>query len=85
MKVKSKQSLEKTGIRRDQLRVVSEELDKMQDEMQTSLNNGITDENRKSQVKLVRSRRETRITLVFKGGLEETEDRLQRVYKAITS
>jgi ParB family chromosome partitioning protein len=84
MKVKSKQSLEKTGIRRDQLRVVSEELDKMQDDMQTSLNNGITDENRKSQVKLVRSRRETRITLVFKGGLEETEDRLQRVYKAIT-
>ena len=84
MKVKSKQSLDKTGIRRDQLRVVSEELDKMQDEMQTSLNNGISDENRKSQVKLVRSRRETRVTLVFKGGLEETEDRLQKVYKAVT-
>ena len=84
MKVKSKQSLDKTGIRRDQLRVVPEELDKMQDEMQTSLNNGISDENRKSQVKLVRSRRETRVTLVFKGGLEETEDRLQKVYKAVT-
>lgn len=84
MKTKSKQSMDKRGIRKDQLRVVSEELDKMQEDMQIALNNGINDETKKSQVKLVRSRRETRITLVFKGGLEETEDRLQRVYKAVT-
>ena len=84
MKTKSKQSMDRLGIRKDQLRIVSEELDKMQEEMQSALNNGITEETRKSQVKLVRSRRETRITLVFKGGLEETEDRLQKVYKAVT-
>ena len=85
MKTKSKQSMDRLGIRKDQLRIVSEELDKMQEEMQSALNNGITEETRKSQVKLVRSRRETRITLVFKGGLEETEDRLQKVYKAVTA
>lgn len=84
MKTKSKQSMDKMGIRKDQLRVVSEELDRMQDEMQVALNNGIVDETRKSQVKLVRSRRETRVTMVFKGGLEETEARLQRVYRAVT-
>lgn len=85
MKVKSNQSMDKRGIRKDQLRVVSEELDKMQADMQVSLNNGISDETKKSQVKLVRSRRETKVTFVFKGGLEDTEDRLQRVYKAVTS
>jgi hypothetical protein len=53
--------------------------------MQNSLNTGITEEIRKTQVKLIRSRRETRIVLVFKGGLEETEARLQKVYKAVTS
>lgn len=84
MKVSSNQSMDKTGIRKDQLRVVSEELDRMQEEMQVVLNNGIVDEIRKSQVKLVRSRRETRITMIFKGGLEETENRLQRVFKAVT-
>jgi ParB family chromosome partitioning protein len=85
MKSKSKQSMDKSGIRKDQLRVVSEELDKMQDDMQNSLNVGITEEIRKTQVKLIRSRRETRIVLIFKGGLEETEARLQKVYKAVTS
>ena len=85
MKSKSKQSMDKRGIRKDRLRVVSEELDKMQEEMQVALNNGIVEETRKSQVKLVRSRRETRVTMVFKGGLEETEDRLQKVYKAVTA
>lgn len=85
MKSKSQQSMKKVGVRQDQLRVVSEELDKMQDDMESKLNEGIEDGTRKSSVRLVRSRRETKISVVFKGGLEETEDRLQRVYKAITS
>jgi len=85
MKAKSKQSNERTGVRKDQLRIVSEELDKMQEEMEQNLNKGISDDTNKTQVKLVRSRRETRIVLVFKGGLEETEDRLNKVYKAVIS
>jgi ParB family chromosome partitioning protein len=85
MKSKSKQTESKPGVRQDQLRIVSEEIDKMQEEMETKLNDGITEDTRKSTVRLIRSRRETKIHMVFKGGLEETEDRLQKVFKAITS
>jgi hypothetical protein len=55
----------------------------MQDELQESLNKGISDDTRKSQVKIIRSRRETRVTFIFKGGLEDTEERLQKVYKSL--
>src|SRR3990167_540564 len=85
MKAKSQQSMKKVGVRQDQLRVVSEELDKMQEDMEVKLNDGISEDTKKSTVKLVRSRRETKISIVFKGGLEETEERLQKVHRAITS
>lgn len=84
MKAKSKQPL-KPQAREAKLRVVSEELDKMQEEMELALNQGIQEEDQKSQVKLIRSRRETRIVMIFKGNLDETEARLQEVYKAVTA
>jgi len=84
MKVKSSQPLERKGFSGERMRIVSEEIDKMQDDLQNALNTAITDDTKKSAVKLIRSRRETRIVLIFKGGLEETDERLQRVYKAIT-
>jgi ParB family chromosome partitioning protein len=83
MKVKSKQSMERQGIGHAAMQIVSEEIDKMQADLQSALAGG-NDETKKTQVKLVRSRRETRVTFVFKGGLEDTEDRLQKVYKALT-
>lgn len=83
MKIKSKQPA-KPGARLDQERIISEEIDKMQEHMEKALQPG-NGSNRKSQVRLIRSRRETKITIILKGGLEETEDRLERVYKAITS
>lgn len=84
MKSKSKQPISPLA-RREEMRIVSEELDKMQDDMEQALKKVTPDVDGKiSQVKLVRSRRETRVTFVFKGGLEETEERLQRVYKAVT-
>ncbi len=67
------------------IRIVSEELDKMQDDLTSALNNGIEEDTKKSQVKIIRSRRETRIVLIFKGGLEDTEGRFQKVYKSLTS
>lgn len=85
MKVKSKQSMKKFGVRKDQLRVVSEEIDKMQDDMQKALAPDGDDDTKRTIVKLVRSRRETRVSFTFKGGLEETEKRLQKVHKAVTS
>jgi len=84
MKAKSGQKA-KVGTRKDQLRIVSEELDKMQEEMQAAFSDKKDEEtNNTSKVKLIRSRRETKITFTFKGSLEETENRLQKVFKAIT-
>jgi ParB family chromosome partitioning protein len=86
MKAKSKQPMSRVGVRKDQLQVISEEIDKIQEKMQKKLSSFTDSEKpRDTHVKLVRSRRETRITLIFKGGLEETEKRLQKVYKSITS
>ena len=84
MKSKSNQLVDRLGARRDQMRVVSEELDKMQEEMQSSLSQ-ISQNGSSTSVKLVRSRRETRVTFTFKGGLEETEEVLQKIYKSVTS
>ncbi len=88
MKHKSKQSTKRQGVRQDQLRIVSEEIDKMQEEMQAALEHkpkGDGEKKRKTSVKLIRSRRETRIIFTFKGGLEETDKRLEKVFKAVTS
>ena len=82
MKAKSGQSTNRIGVRKDQLRVVSEEIDKMQEEIQKAISGGNSGDKTTS-VKLARSRRETRVTLIFKGTLEETEEKLQKLYKSI--
>lgn len=80
MKAQSQQEDKKQNV---QIRIVSEEIDKMQDDMQKAfVQNG---EDKSTSVKLIRSRRETKVAFVFRGGLEETEEKLQRVYKAVTS
>ncbi len=84
MKAKSGQKA-KVGTRKDQLRVVSDELDKMQEEMEKAfVNKKDKESDNTAKVKLIRSRRETKVTFTFKGSLEETEDRLQKVFKAVT-
>ena len=87
MKVKSNQT-PKPKDREDQRRIVSEEIDSMQEGLQKALEtkepkNG-AGKSSKTLVKLVRSRRETRVTLIFKGNLEDTEERLQEVVKSLT-
>ena len=87
MKHKSDQPAKKTADL-SKMRVVSEEIDKMQGEMQealTKVSDNDEENGRDSQVKLARSRRETRVTIVLKGGLDDTEERLQKIYKSITS
>jgi ParB family chromosome partitioning protein len=83
MKHKSQQSIRRSGATQYQSRVVSEEIDKMQEEMENALKKDEKD-GKATNVKLVRSRRETKITVTFKGNLEDTKDRLQKVYKALT-
>jgi len=85
MKVKSNQEVKRTD---EHVRIVSEEIDKMQADLEKALtakNNDGTDSMRKNSVKLIRSRRETRVVFILKGGLDETEKTLQRIYKSVTS
>lgn len=85
MKAKSNQEVRKQD---QHVRIVSEEIDRMQEDMQKvfeSDRNSGNGANRKTSVKLIRSQRETRLMFVFKGGLTETEEKLQKVYKSITS
>ncbi|HCC08865.1 TPA: hypothetical protein DEP81_02680 [Candidatus Woesebacteria bacterium] len=85
MKVKSNQEVKRTD---EHVRIVSEEIDKMQSDMEKALvarNNDGVESIRKNSVKLIRSRRETRVVFILKGGLDETENTLQRIYKSVTS
>lgn len=64
--------------------IVSEEFEKMEHDMQDRLAVAEEDGKKQTAVKLKRSMRETRLTFIFKGSLEDTEERLQKIYKAVT-
>jgi len=85
MKAKSQQD-PKPRANIHNLQVVSEDIDRMQADMSSALTkigaNGESDP-RNTQVKLTRSRSQTKLMFVFKGSLEETEDKLQTIYKSI--
>ena len=80
MKVKSKQDTKKAT---DETLIVSDELDKMQDDLEKVLQ--VNEDGKKTNVKLIRSRRETRVVFIFKGNTIETEERLQKIYKSLVS
>jgi ParB family chromosome partitioning protein len=79
MKHKSKQA--EPSSKPDTTRIISEEIDKMQADLQKALI--LKEEDKPTKVKVIRSRRETRINFTFKGGVQETEERLQKVYKSV--
>lgn len=58
--------------------IISDEIDKIRDDIHQTL--GGDD---RIKVKLTRSRVETRILIIFKGNLEKTEEKLQKIYKGI--
>ena len=55
---------------------MDEEIDKMQDELTKKLGDNVT-------AKLKRSRVETRLTLIMKGSLDNTDPQLENVFKAL--
>ena len=63
--------------------IVSDEIDKMETDIQKSLEK-LAEDGKATKVKLTRSRRETKLLMSFKGSLEATEQRLQKVYKSLT-
>ena len=60
--------------------VTSEEMDKIQKEMSDSLQKVLP-----AKVKLRRSRIETKIMIVLKGNIEETDGLLKKLHQAITA
>jgi ParB family transcriptional regulator, chromosome partitioning protein len=82
MKVQAQQA-PKPKTRLNDMTIISEEIDRMQQGMQQALVWGVENE-KLSQVKLVRSKRETKVMIVLKGNVEETEEKLQKIYKGIT-
>lgn len=86
MKAKSNQDMNRASASKVIMRVVSDDIDKMQEDLtQKFFNPQDEDSKRKktSTVKLIRSQRETRVQFIFKGNLDETEKRLQKLYKAV--
>jgi len=86
MKHKAGQEPKRQAVK-TKLRIVSEEIDKIQEDLTNSLKKlekNTESADTSTKVKLARSRRETRVTFIFKGSLDETEDRLQKVYKSLT-
>lgn len=86
MKAKSNQDMNRASASKVIMRVVSDDIDKMQEDLtQKFFNPQDEDSKRKktSLVKLIRSQRETRVQFIFKGNLDETEKRLQKLYKAV--
>ncbi len=65
------------------MRIMNEDIDRMQEDMQKSLINGDDSKAKSINVKLIRSRSQTKLTFMLKGTLEETEDRLQKIYNAL--
>lgn len=61
------------------IKIIHEDIDRMRDEIEEALGGAP-----KTRVKLTRSRAETKLSIVFKGNLKETEDRLQKIYQGIS-
>jgi len=62
-------------------KIVDESIDRMRDEIEAALS--VLDQTNKTRVKLFRSRVETKIIISLQGNLEETEERLQKIYHGL--
>jgi len=82
MKVKSNQA-PKPKARVADMRIMSEEIDKMEEDLRKALTNGDDSKHKTTTVKLIRSRSQTKLTFILKGTLEETEGKLNKIYKAL--
>lgn len=83
-RMKSKANQEtKPRARAGAMHVVSEDIDRIQDELISAMKHE-EEKERATQVKLIRTRTQTKITFVFKGNLEDTEPKLNKIYSNIT-
>lgn len=64
-------------------RIVDESIDRMRESIEKVLTAPIEGKPQKAVVKLTRSRVETKVVILLKGGLTETESRLEKIYDSI--
>ncbi len=64
-------------------RIVDESIDRMRESLEKVLTVPIEGKPQKAVVKLTRSRVETKVVILLKGGLTETESRLEKIYDSI--
>lgn len=83
MRAKSSQG-PKPKAQTSKMHMVSEEIDKIQSDLQNALQPN-NEEDGRTQVKLSRSRSQTKVTFIFKGTIAETEDKLQKIYKGVAA
>ncbi len=82
MKARSQQSV-KPRTRVNDMQLVSDVIDQMQAKLRAALKINAEESDDRTQVKLIRSKRETKVTFVFKGDMIDTEKKLQKVYKSL--
>jgi ParB family chromosome partitioning protein len=82
MKARSQQSV-KPKTRVNDMQLVSDVIDQMQASLRAALKLNAEESDDRTQVKLIRSKRETKVTFVFKGDMIDTEKKLQKVYKSL--
>lgn len=63
-------------------RIIDESIDKIRDEIEAALM-AVDNSPNATKVKVNRSRVETRVIIILKGSLEQTEPKLQKIYKGI--
>jgi len=73
------------GIVKDQgqIKIVNPETDKIREDLEKYLSMSLDGAGTKTQIKLSRSRIETKVVIILKGDPEETEQRLQKLYQGV--
>lgn len=82
-KSKSQQAV-KSKTRTGDLHIISEEIDKMQEELAQVLRLSEEEPAKATDVKLSRSKKQTKVVFTFHGSLEETDAKLRKIYSSLT-
>lgn len=75
----------KDRTRQADMHIISEEIDRMQNELARALRFGEHERDEDTEVSVKRSKRQTKVTFLFNGSPEQTEAKLNKIYSSITS
>jgi ParB family transcriptional regulator, chromosome partitioning protein len=73
-----------SGAQQSKSVILNEDFERIESDLNNAFVPFAADGKKNTSVKLRRSNRETKVLFVFKGSLADTEERLQKIYKAVT-